>query len=81
MTRSLKEAIKHIPCGTAILCIRFYQMAISPLFPSCCRFIPTCSAYGLQALRKYGFLKGMKLTVKRILRCRPGGPHGFDPVP
>ncbi len=73
--------IKQLPCKGAILLVRFYQIAISPLFPSCCRFTPTCSAYGLQALRKYGFIKGMKLTIKRILRCRPGGPHGYDPVP
>ncbi|MCI7504874.1 MAG: membrane protein insertion efficiency factor YidD [Coriobacteriaceae bacterium] len=56
-------------------------MAISPLFPACCRFTPTCSQYALIAFRKYGFLKGFVLTAKRILRCRPGGPHGYDPVP
>lgn len=77
----LWKFIRNLPCKIAILIVRFYQLAISPLFPSCCRFTPTCSAYGLQALKKYGFLKGMKLTIKRILRCRPGGPHGYDPVP
>ncbi|WP_269089564.1 membrane protein insertion efficiency factor YidD [Senegalimassilia faecalis] len=64
-----------------MLLITFYRAAISPMFPSCCRFVPTCSEYGLIAFRRYGFAKGLRLTVKRILRCRPGGPHGYDPVP
>ncbi|WP_180995324.1 membrane protein insertion efficiency factor YidD [Raoultibacter timonensis] len=73
--------IKKIPCTAAVFLITFYQAAISPLFPSCCRFEPTCSQYGIIAFRRYGFIKGFKLTAKRILRCRPGGPHGYDPVP
>ncbi|MEQ3363469.1 membrane protein insertion efficiency factor YidD [Raoultibacter massiliensis] len=73
--------IKKIPCSAAVFLITFYQAAISPLFPSCCRFEPTCSQYGIIAFRRYGFFKGFKLTAKRILRCRPGGPHGYDPVP
>lgn len=73
--------IKRLPCTIAVFLITFYRAAISPLFPSCCRFIPTCSEYGIIAFRRYGFLKGLKLTVKRLLRCRPGGPHGYDPVP
>ena len=78
---SVIHHLKRIPLYTAILLIRFYQMAISPLFPACCRFTPTCSQYGLIAFKRYGFLKGFVLTAKRILRCRPGGPHGYDPVP
>ncbi|MEA5020987.1 MAG: membrane protein insertion efficiency factor YidD [Gordonibacter sp.] len=73
--------IKRLPCIITVFLITFYRAAISPLFPSCCRFIPTCSEYGIIAFRRYGFLKGLKLTVKRLLRCRPGGPHGYDPVP
>lgn len=73
--------IRNIPYKTAVFLIMFYRVAISPLFPSCCRFVPTCSEYGIIALKKYGFLKGLKLTIKRILRCRPGGPYGYDPVP
>lgn len=73
--------IKKIPSTMAVFLIMFYQLAISPLFPSSCRFEPTCSEYGKIAFKKYGFLKGLKLTTKRILRCRPGGPHGYDPVP
>ena len=61
--------------------IRGYQMFISPVLPSSCRFIPTCSEYSLQALRKYGILKGGWLSVKRVARCHPWGGHGHDPVP
>ena len=80
----MKAALNHLkglPTLLAVFLIRFYQMAISPLFPACYRFTPTCSQYALIAFRKYGFLKGFVLTAKRILRCRPGGPHGYDPVP
>jgi len=61
--------------------IRFYQSAISPLLPSTCRFTPTCSAYGIEAFRKYGAIKGGWLTLKRILSCHPFGKSGYDPVP
>ena len=61
--------------------IRIYQYVISPLFPAHCRFQPTCSAYSLQALRKYGLLKGLKLSIKRIGKCHPWGKSGHDPVP
>lgn len=77
----VKKFIKDIPRNIAVFLITIYRTAISPLFPSSCRFVPTCSEYGLIAFRKYGFLKGLKLTTKRILKCRPGGPHGYDPVP
>jgi uncharacterized protein len=61
--------------------VRFYQLVISPnLGPSKCRYTPTCSAYAIDALRKYGVLKGLQLTVKRVASCRPGGGHGYDPV-
>ena len=73
--------IRHIPCEVALFLIRFYRAAISPLFPSCCRFVPTCSEYGLIAFERYGFCKGFWLTLKRLLKCHPGGPHGYDPVP
>ena len=61
--------------------IRFYQMAISPHFPAACRYTPTCSQYAIEALRKYGPLKGLWLAARRILRCHPWGGHGYDPVP
>jgi putative membrane protein insertion efficiency factor len=69
--------IAHI----AALPIRFYRLVISPLLGSNCRFQPTCSAYGLEALERHGALKGTWLTIRRVLRCRPGGGHGYDPVP
>ncbi|MEI4711840.1 membrane protein insertion efficiency factor YidD [Bacillus cereus] len=61
--------------------IRFYQKFISPMTPPTCRFYPTCSHYGLEALQKHGALKGFWLTCKRILKCHPFHPGGFDPVP
>ncbi len=61
--------------------IRFYQRYISPMLPPACRFTPTCSQYAVEALQKYGPLKGLYLAVKRILRCHPWGGSGYDPVP
>ncbi|MDQ0224487.1 membrane protein insertion efficiency factor YidD [Metabacillus niabensis] len=61
--------------------IRFYQKFISPLTPPSCRFYPTCSHYGLEAYQRFGVIKGTFLTVKRILKCHPLHPGGFDPVP
>lgn len=61
--------------------VRFYRAAISPLRPPCCRFYPTCSQYALEALEKYGALKGGWLSVRRILRCNPFHKGGYDPVP
>jgi putative membrane protein insertion efficiency factor len=60
--------------------IRFYRYLISPLLPTSCRFVPTCSAYSLEAVSKYGALKGGLLMVKRILKCHPFHPGGYDPV-
>ena len=64
-----------------ILMISFYQRCISPLTPPSCRFTPTCSQYALEAFHKYGPLKGLHLSVRRILRCHPLGGIGYDPVP
>ena len=61
--------------------VYFYRFAISPLFPPRCRFYPTCSAYTLEALQKYGPFKGLGLSIRRILRCHPFNPGGNDPVP
>ncbi len=61
--------------------ILFYKNAISPLLPPACRYTPTCSEYGLQAIRKYGPFKGGWLALKRFLSCNPWGGHGHDPVP
>ena len=65
-----------------ILLIKFYRRAISPNFRPCCRFEPTCSKYALEAIEKYGALKGGYLAVKRVLRCHPfSKKSGYDPVP
>jgi uncharacterized protein len=61
--------------------IRFYQKVISPIKPPTCRFAPTCSHYGFEAIKEHGALYGSWLTVKRIFKCHPFHPGGFDPVP
>ncbi|MCD6120808.1 MAG: membrane protein insertion efficiency factor YidD [Spirochaetales bacterium] len=64
-----------------IFIIALYQKFISPLTPPTCRFYPTCSNYSKQALMKYGIFKGSYLSVKRVLRCNPFNPGGYDPLP
>jgi hypothetical protein len=64
-----------------IAAVKFYQKWLSPLKPPCCRFFPTCSAYALEALQKYGWKRGTFLAIKRILRCHPFCKGGYDPVP
>ncbi len=61
--------------------IRFYRKNLSPARPPCCRFIPTCSEYALQAIEKYGAAKGSWLAFRRLLRCHPFHKGGYDPVP
>ncbi|AMA73354.1 membrane protein insertion efficiency factor YidD [Aneurinibacillus thermoaerophilus] len=64
-----------------ILLIRAYQRFISPLLPPSCRFYPSCSHYGLEAIQRFGALKGGWLTIKRLVKCHPFHPGGIDPVP
>ncbi|GGO81171.1 putative membrane protein insertion efficiency factor [Marinobacterium nitratireducens] len=64
-----------------IALIRGYQLFISPLLGPRCRFYPSCSQYGIEAIRSHGPFKGGWLTLKRLLKCHPGHPGGFDPVP
>jgi uncharacterized protein len=66
---------------TLVLMIRGYQLWVSPLLPAACRYYPTCSAYAIQALEKHGVLAGMWLSLRRIARCHPFRPGGYDPVP
>lgn len=61
--------------------ILIYKYGFSAIFPQSCRFAPSCSSYGLEALKKHGAIKGLRLTIKRVLRCHPRQPGGFDPVP
>jgi putative membrane protein insertion efficiency factor len=65
----------------ALKLIRFYQVAVSPWTPPSCRYVPTCSQYGYEAISKHGFFKGGALTAWRILRCNPWSLGGYDPVP
>lgn len=64
-----------------IFLVRAYQIVLSPLFRGCCRFEPSCSAYMIEAIKIHGAVKGVALGVLRLLRCRPFGPSGYDPVP
>ena len=74
--RYLKSALKKL----LIALVRFYQIVISPLSLPTCRFTPTCSAYFIQAVEKYGPFKGTYLGIKRILRCHPFSKGGYDPL-
>ena len=65
----------------AIFMVRFYQRLLSPMLPPSCRYSPTCSQYTLTALRRYGFFRGGWLGFRRIMRCHPFRPGGYDPVP
>lgn len=69
------------PSGFLLILIYFYRKVISPLFPPCCRFTPTCSAYAVEAIVRFGAWKGFALTLWRILRCNPFCKGGYDPVP
>jgi hypothetical protein len=73
--------LKKIPSEIAILLLKFYKYAISPYLMPACRYTPTCSEYGMEALKKYGILKGGYLTLKRFLSCNPWGGSGYDPIP
>jgi len=81
VNKSKFQKIMIILAFPFILLIRFYQMFISPVLPPSCRYTPTCSTYTLEALKKYGLLKGGYLGIKRILSCHPWGGSGYDPVP
>ncbi|MBR4443860.1 MAG: membrane protein insertion efficiency factor YidD [Clostridia bacterium] len=75
------RVLRELPKRVLLWLIRFYRASISPLFPACCRYTPTCSQYALEAVQKYGALKGGYLALRRILRCHPLHKGGYDPVP
>ncbi|MBV8074175.1 MAG: membrane protein insertion efficiency factor YidD [Candidatus Eremiobacteraeota bacterium] len=64
-----------------LLALRAYQRLLSPFIPPSCRYFPSCSQYAYEAIEKHGLLRGARLAVTRVLRCHPGHPGGFDPVP
>lgn len=75
------KTLRKILSFPFIALIKIYQWVISPLLGPKCRFTPTCSQYGVEALKKYGPLKGLWLTARRVARCHPWGGSGYDPVP
>jgi len=72
---------KHLLSTPFILLIKVYQWTLSPIIGPKCRFTPTCSAYGIEALTKYGPIKGTWLIIKRLSKCHPWGKSGYDPLP
>lgn len=77
----MMKKIAQLPAKFLILLIRIYQVTLSPFIGRNCRYTPTCSNYGIEAIKKYGAIKGGWLTIKRILSCNPWGGSGYDPVP
>jgi hypothetical protein len=76
------KLLKKIVAFPFLILIRFYQYALSPyLGGSKCRYTPTCSQYTLEAIQKFGPIKGIFLGAKRLSKCHPGGGHGYDPIP
>lgn len=73
--------VSRIASSVIITAVRAYKVALSPLFQGCCRFTPSCSTYCIEAVQLHGPWKGSWLTLKRLVRCRPFGGHGYDPVP
>ena len=77
----LLKYINRLLVGILIFLVKIYQNIISPLTSSTCRYVPTCSVYSVEALKKHGIIKGGILSIKRILSCHPWGGSGYDPVP
>lgn len=75
------QFVANLPRQLALLGIRFYQMTFSRVLPPSCRFTPSCSHYGYEAIEKYGLVKGGWLATKRVARCNPLNEGGYDPVP
>lgn len=78
---SLAQAALVLPQNLLIAFIKIYRAIVSPLYGNVCRYYPTCSAYGLEAVTSHGAIRGLSLTVRRILRCHPWATGGLDPVP
>lgn len=72
--------MRHLPQRVALLLLRTYKWAISPMFPPACRYVPTCSEYAMEAVERYGAVRGTLMAVARLLRCHPFAKGGYDPV-
>lgn len=81
LERTAPEPSPGVLARTGIRMVRFYQRSISPLTPPTCRYFPTCSQYTLIAIQRYGLIVGSWMGFKRIMRCHPFHPGGYDPVP
>lgn len=81
VARVLAQVILALPRTALIMLVRAYQVALSPLLPASCRYYPSCSAYAIEALERHGALRGGWLTLRRLARCNPFRPGGYDPVP
>jgi hypothetical protein len=79
--RNIMDFIGAALSGFAVYIIKFYKFFISPLLPAACRYYPTCSVYSIEAIKKFGLIKGGFLSIKRIITCNPLFEGGFDPVP
>ncbi|MFC5381261.1 membrane protein insertion efficiency factor YidD [Aquipuribacter nitratireducens] len=80
-TRRVGVLLWHLPRELLVLVLRLYQLTLSPLLGPVCRFAPSCSSYAVTAVRRYGVLHGSWLTARRLGRCHPWNPGGWDPVP
>lgn len=76
-----RRGIAHLVSRPLIWLVRLYQVGLSPLLPASCRYYPSCSAYALEALQRYGAWRGSWLAIRRIARCHPFHAGGYDPVP
>jgi len=74
-------SLRRLPRYPLLALIRLYQLTFSGLMPNVCRYEPSCSRYAYEAIDRHGALRGGWLAVRRLSRCRPGGGHGYDPVP
>jgi putative membrane protein insertion efficiency factor len=77
----MDKRLKELTLDVALLPVQFYRYVISPLTPASCRHIPTCSEYSIEAVKRYGLIKGGAMAAERISRCHPWGTAGYDPVP
>lgn len=72
--------LRSIPRSFAVLILRFYKWAISPMFAPACRYVPTCSEYAMEAIDRFGIVRGGYMAIGRVLRCHPFAASGIDPV-